>query len=242
MRISNWRTGLLVVMALVIASAAFGQYTGATNAPFKAPLGSAALPSFSWVSDPDSGFYRYGSNQIGWSTNGIPRGIFSSAGITLLNGGKFSGGTFNGVDVSALPRAYYTRITAGDLNTAAASGISLLPAISGKSYRILNARIAAYGGDTTSTNATGVNITSDLGGTPVILYNVLKAELTRSSTAGVGINVMVPTTANTVILADNASFTAQVANKAVSFVETTTSTYDFAGATGFDVWVDYVLE
>jgi len=82
---SSW---FIAVMALVIASAAFGQYTGATNAPFKGPLGSAALPSFSWVSDPDTGFFRYGSNQIGWSTNGIPRGIFSSTGITLLNGGK----------------------------------------------------------------------------------------------------------------------------------------------------------
>jgi hypothetical protein len=102
--------------------------------------------------------------------------------------------------------------------------------------------LTAYGGAFTSTNATSLEIISDFGGTPVILYQVLKAQLVQGTSAGVGNNNMNPTTASTVILADGASFVAQVANKAITLVTTTASTYDWSVATGVDVDIEYVIQ
>lgn len=138
----------------------------------------------------------------------------------------------------------YARITTAALNTAAATGIELLPAVAGRQYRLVNARIMAYGGALTSTNATSLEIVSDPTGTPVVLYQVLKAQLARGTTAGVGDNVMKPCTTSTVLLADGASFVAQVAGKPIYLISTTGSpgSYDWATATGADVDVEYVVQ
>jgi hypothetical protein len=134
----------------------------------------------------------------------------------------------------------YQRITVAAINTAVATGIPLLLPVKGMKYRLINATIAAYGGACTSTNATSLEIISDPAGTPVILYQVLKAQLAEATTAGVGRNLMVPCTASTVLLADNASFVQQVANKGISLITTGTSV-DWATATGVDVWLTYAV-
>ena len=45
--------------------------------------GSAAAPALAWLSDPDTGFYRPGVNQIGISTGGVRRMLLTSSAITV---------------------------------------------------------------------------------------------------------------------------------------------------------------
>ena len=55
------------------------------------PLGTAAAPSISFLSDADSGLFSPGANQVAVATNGTQRLLINSGGITSANGGVFSG-------------------------------------------------------------------------------------------------------------------------------------------------------
>lgn len=59
--------------------------------PILAAAGTAAAPSYTFTSDPDTGLYSYGANQIGITQNGSSIGAFSS-GILYLTGGFQSQG------------------------------------------------------------------------------------------------------------------------------------------------------
>jgi hypothetical protein len=168
-------------------------------------------------------------------------GTLGVTGATTLTGAATFSSTVAGPGAGKVIYNKYARITVSAINTAAATGVELLPAVTGRQYRIVNATITAYGGAMTSTNATSLEIVSDPAGTPVVLYQVLKAQLARGTTAGVGMNTMNPATASTVLLADNASFVAQVANKPIYLI-TTGSSVDWATATGVDVSISYVVE
>ena len=55
------------------------------------PLGTAAAPSISFLSDADSGLFSPGANQVAVATNGTQRLTVDSGGITSANGGVFKG-------------------------------------------------------------------------------------------------------------------------------------------------------
>ncbi len=51
--------------------------------PFAGPDGSAAAPAFTIASDPDSGLYSAGANQLGWATGGTSRMTLSTTVLDL---------------------------------------------------------------------------------------------------------------------------------------------------------------
>jgi hypothetical protein len=53
------------------------------------PNDSAASPAFTWNGDNDTGMWRYGTNNIGFTTGGANRVIINSSGLTLQNDGRF---------------------------------------------------------------------------------------------------------------------------------------------------------
>lgn len=53
-------------------------------------LGSAAAPTYSWLSDPDSGLYSPGANQLALSTGGTQRLIIGSDGNVWVNTGALT--------------------------------------------------------------------------------------------------------------------------------------------------------
>lgn len=63
---------------LSVAVARDGQ--SSLTGPVKASNGSAAAPSYTFASDPNTGIYRRGADQIGAAVNGAEVGYFSAAG------------------------------------------------------------------------------------------------------------------------------------------------------------------
>lgn len=61
-------------------------------------LGTEALPSYSFVSDPDTGFYQIGSNNLGISTGGVKQIDISSSGVAFTNGISFGNETLSNYD------------------------------------------------------------------------------------------------------------------------------------------------
>jgi len=55
----------------------------ASTHPLRGPNATAALPTFAFTSDADTGIYRTASNQLGISTGGGLRATFNSTGIVL---------------------------------------------------------------------------------------------------------------------------------------------------------------
>lgn len=136
-----------------------------------------------------------------------------------------------------------TLIAGGYYGHTTDAGVTILPAVSGRQYRVVNCRILAYGGALAATaNATGLNLCSNYtpGGTAEkVLWYVPKANLAQATTAGVGVNQMIPVTTNNVLLADGASFTACTANKSIILISVTG--VDWITATGIDVDIEYVV-
>lgn len=123
------------------------------------------------------------------------------------------------------------------------AGVEILPAIAGRSYRVLNARILAYGGALARTNATGIELCSNYtpGGTAEkILFYVPYTNLAQANAAGVGVNQMIPVTTNNTMLADGGSFTTCTVNKSIILISTTA--VDWTTATGVDVGIEYVVQ
>lgn len=75
-------------------------FTSATT--FAIGNGTAAAPSFTFTSDPDTGMFRSGANALGFSTGGTERGTLSSAGLFTTTGGiSTTTGVFSGVVTGA---------------------------------------------------------------------------------------------------------------------------------------------
>jgi hypothetical protein len=211
---------------------------------------TAALSSPKFKITAASGNLAIATNMFtvaGASGNTFVAGTLAVTGATTLTGAITHTGAVTNSSTAVGPGAgdvvynKYQRIAVFAINTASTTGIPLLAAVSGRTYRLINATISAYGGAMTSTNATSLEIVSDPAGTPVILFQVLKAQLVRETTAGVGLNIMNPMSASNVLLADNASFVAQVANKGISLM-TTGASVDWATAIGVDVWLTYAVD
>lgn len=67
--------------------------------PVYLPNGSTSAPSVTFTSDTDTGFYRYGANQIGLTLGGTTRAVFDSSGFTITPAVEFSGNVTIGGDL-----------------------------------------------------------------------------------------------------------------------------------------------
>lgn len=118
------------------------------------------------------------------------------------------------------------RVTAADVN----AGATILPALSGYRYRMVDCVLVAIGG--AASGATTVDILATLSSASRKLVAAAVAGLTQSAVARAG-------AANIAVLADGASFTANDANTAITIGKTGSN---LATATHIDVLLTYVIE
>jgi hypothetical protein len=119
-----------------------------------------------------------------------------------------------------------TRVTLAQL----VAGFTLLPALPGVKWRLLDAGMIAVGA--TATTATSVNIIGTRAGSAVQLVVNAVSALTRSTWLRMG-------AANSVILADGASHTACDANTPITVIGVTGT---LAAATAIDVILTFVAD
>jgi len=137
---------------------------------------------------------------------------------------RVSGSTFVDFGVTKTQR---TRLTVAQVT----AGFTLLPALPGVKWRLVDASVIAVGGTTAA--GTSVDISGTRAAAAVILLSALIAGLTRSRVLRMG------ETTNGVVLADGASHTALDSNTAVT-VKAVGST--FTGVTHWDVLLTYVAD
>jgi hypothetical protein len=100
--------------------------------------GSAAAPVYSFLSDPDSGFYRIGANNVGLALNGAKVVDYAATGVTFTGTVKSSGAaTLSG---ATLARAEFTATV--DVE------ISGLDSLDGNQWKYAALEIAVAGGTT----------------------------------------------------------------------------------------------
>lgn len=129
---------------------------------------------------------------------------------------------------TAVPEVLTTRVrvTLAQLN----AGLTLLAAIPGLKYRLVDAKLIAVGGNATA--GTSVNIRGTRAAGSVELLVVAIAALTRSAVVRAG-------AANAVVLADGASFTVLDVNTGVTIITVGAA---MTVMTDIDVELQYVLE
>jgi hypothetical protein len=135
-----------------------------------------------------------------------------------------SGVTFTLGD-RALVQAVRRRCTIAEVN----AGVTILAAVAGYAYRMIDAYIIAYGGNVGG--ATGIDLTATLS-TSRKLVAFKTAGMTQSTMLRAG------TATNGVLLADGASFTANDANTAITLIKDGS---DVTTATGVDIAVIFEL-
>jgi hypothetical protein len=121
-----------------------------------------------------------------------------------------------------------TRATTAQVN----AGLTLLPAVPGVKWRLVNCTMIAIGGNAaTATSVDLLGTKAAAASRPVV--NAI-AGLTRSAVLNMG-------DANSVVLADGASYTAHDANTAISVVKQSGGS-NLATATHVDVILTYVAD
>ena len=143
--------------------------------------------------------------------------VQSGATVDVQAGGEIVG--------DGLVRSQRFRIATADVN----AGVTLLPAVAGKKYRLVDCIAIAVGG-----NAATVDTVDIIGtvGTARKLVAYARAQLAQSA-------VLRPGIAGAAVLADGASFTPNDANTAITIGKTGS---DLATATHVDVIISYALE
>ena len=128
----------------------------------------------------------------------------------------------------AVPVSYTqrTRVTLAQLN----AGLTLLPAIPGRNYRLVDAKLTAIGGAATA--GTSVNLIGTRAAAPVQLLVAAIAALTQSALVRIG-------AANAVILADGASFTSLDVNTPITVINVGAP---MTTMTALDVDLTFVIE
>lgn len=129
-------------------------------------------------------------------------------------------------DAQADVQQIRTRFTAAQIN----AGASLLPAVPGFAYRLVDLTLIAIGG--AASGATDVRVLGTRAAGAVVLLAAAIAALTQSAVVRAG-------AANAAVLADGASFTPLDVNTAVTVGKTGGA---LATATHVDVLATYVLE
>jgi hypothetical protein len=120
-----------------------------------------------------------------------------------------------------------TRVTTAQVN----AGLTLLPALAGQKYRLVDLSLIAIGGN--AGGATGVLIRGTQAASVVKLMDAKVAGLTQSTLLRIG------TATNGLILADGASFVANDANTAITIIK---DGGDLTTATNIDVLLSYTIE
>jgi hypothetical protein len=120
-----------------------------------------------------------------------------------------------------------TRVTTAQVN----AGLTLLPALAGQKYRLVDLSLIAIGGN--AATADGVLVRGTQAAAVVKLMDAKRAGLTQSTLLRIG------TATNGVILADGASFVANDANTAITIIK---DGDDLATATHIDVLLSYTIE
>jgi len=119
-----------------------------------------------------------------------------------------------------------TRLTTAQVN----AGFTLLPALPGVKWRILDMTLIALGGN--ASGATSVNIIGTSAGSAVQLLAAAVAALTRSTVCRAG-------DSNVAVLADGASFLAMDANTAITIDNVGSA---LATSTGVDVFLTFTAD
>jgi len=122
-------------------------------------------------------------------------------------------------------RTLRTRVTLAQLN----AGFTLLPAVPGFIYSLIDAMLIAVGG--AATTGTSVNIIGTRAAAPVQLVVVAIAALTQSAAVRAGAT-------NAVILADGASFTPLDVNTPITVITVGSA---MTVMTNIDVTLEYVI-
>jgi len=155
--------------------------------------------------------------------------------VQFQKGVKMNNGTSGVLGVSAAsvqvdsqPVVLNTRhrVTTAEAN----AGHSLLPAIAGRTYRVVQCKMIAYGG--AAATCTTVDILGTQGTSSVKLCAFAQASLAQSAVLTMG-------GTGAAVLADGASYGACDANTAITIGVTTNN---LATATGVDVILDYTIE
>lgn len=110
------------------------------------------------------------------------------------------------------------------------TGATLLPAVAGYKYRLIDASVIAVGGAVATCTAVTINGTQAT--SSVALLSIAVAALTQSA-------VVKPNTANATVLADGASFVKNDATTAITIGKTGGTC---ATATSVDVILSYAIE
>jgi hypothetical protein len=118
------------------------------------------------------------------------------------------------------------RVAIADINT----GATVLPAVAGRAYRLVDASMIAIGGNAGGT--TGVRLRATQSASAVTLFDAKVAGLTQNTLLRIG------TATNGLILAAGASFVANDANTAITLIKDGS---DLTTATHVDVLLSYVL-
>ena len=160
----------------------------------------------------------------------------AGANVTAANLGALTGGAETALHTHLLSantvQNKRLRVAIADVNT----GATILPAIEGKAYRIIDVALVAYGGSLAATaEASGVAVSGTQSAAGAALFTVPVASLTQStlihsSCAG----------STAFLLADGASFMANDANTPITVQAVGGS--DLITATGIDVIISYVIE
>jgi predicted RecA/RadA family phage recombinase len=152
--------------------------------------------------------------------------------VGVAVGGGADGDTY--VDVLMMPtpvagvaRVLRTRVTTAQVN----AGLTLLPAVAGRKYRLHDVSLIAIGGN--AATATSVDILGTQSASSVKLMDARVAGLTQNTLLRAG------TATNGLILAGGASFATCDANTAITIGKTGS---DLATATHIDVLLTYSIE
>lgn len=127
--------GITVAGANATWSYSFATDSWTANKALAGTNGTAALPSYSFSADPDTGLYRSGANQVSVATNGLERLRVGDTATTLVNGVDLvlNRGTYGGTVTTTtltdnrtytLPNVSGTLITTGDTGTVTSTMIA----------------------------------------------------------------------------------------------------------------------
>jgi len=177
------------------------------------------------------------ANAIPYFTGSGTAGVISSSAnmIALLGSADYSTARTNlGVAIGSDVQAYSAgttlntrhRVTVAEIN----AGHEILPAIAGKSYRMIECLAIAYGGAVGTTTTVDLLGTQSAGSVKLVAY--AQASLTQSA-------VLVSGASGAAVQADGASYTACDANTAITVGKTGG---DADTATGVDIILTYVIE